>query len=98
MEHENTGDCGRGDCGGGCFLCTLFVCKHCGLFEGSITTDCPGVESGDKGDDIYAGKLDFRAGQWVPEKNPTNQSWERYAQKEAAKREAVLDENGMGYE
>lgn len=77
MEHENIGSCQSGNCGGMCNLCCLFVCKHCGLFEGAITTDCPGVPSMAKADDIYAGKIDFRAGQWVPEKNPTNQEIDR---------------------
>lgn len=79
MEHENIGSCGSGDCGGTCMLCCLFVCKHCGLFEGAMTTDCPGVCAMDKADEIYkTGKLDFREGKWVTEPNPHNQMRLKY--------------------
>lgn len=72
-------DCNCGD-DPSCQICQggLAVCKVCGLLEGGLTTDCPGVPSHDKGDEVYAGKLDYREGQgWVPEKNPINQQWEQ---------------------
>lgn len=82
MEHENIGSCKSGDCGGMCMLCCLFVCKHCGLFEGGLTTDCPEVNAMDKSDEIYnTGKLDFRNGAWVAEPNPTHQEWNKYPRK-----------------
>jgi hypothetical protein len=58
----------------------LSLCKVCGLFEGSLTTDCPGEKvSGKKGDEIYAGKIDYRDSEgWVNKKNPTNEMWERW--------------------
>lgn len=44
----------------------LLYCSVCGLLEGSLTTDCPGVKSwSEHGDDIYSGKKDFRDGRWV---------------------------------
>lgn len=48
-------------------LCTLSICKVCGLIEGSLTTECPGVDSyKDHGDAVYKGLEDFRDGRWVP--------------------------------
>jgi len=56
----------------------LTICKVCKSYEGGLTTDCPGeVVSYEKSGEVYAGKIDFRDGQWVEEKNPTNQTWER---------------------
>lgn len=76
MEHIKDTKCTRSDCGGTCPTCTLFVCSVCGLFEDALTTDCPGVPSFDKSEDIYkTGKLDFRDGAWVEEPNPTNQQF-----------------------
>jgi len=81
MKHvyeDHTGkDCQKTNC----VICDggLAVCTVCGLFEGSLTTDCPGEPSYRKyGDQIYKGELDYKEGQgWVNEKNPTNQSWEK---------------------
>lgn len=68
------GSCGCPVCDGG-----LAICRVCGLAEGSLTTDCPGVlVPAQVADLIYDGIMDFRAGQWVYEKNPTNQMWDRY--------------------
>lgn len=52
-----------------CNICMggLALCKVCGLYEGGLTTDCPGVPSQDRSDDVYAGRLDFRNGEWVEE-------------------------------
>jgi len=66
MEHEYYKSCNRDNCDGSCILCTLAVCKVCGLIEGSLTTDCPGVDAfKEHGDAVYAGTEDFRDGQWV---------------------------------
>ena len=50
-----------------CNICVggLDVCSVCGLFEGGLTTHCPGVKAYGKSDEVYAGKIDFRDGQWV---------------------------------
>lgn len=51
-----------------CMFCHggLFACSRCGCCEGATTTECPGVKlSMQQLDDIYAGKLDFKGGQWV---------------------------------
>lgn len=51
-----------------CMICDggLSHCTTCGLFEGSLTTECPGVQCyAEKADDVYAGKLDFLDGEWV---------------------------------
>jgi hypothetical protein len=48
----------------GCQFCDggLRVCDLCLGVEGSLPTDCPGVDmTENQRDDIYAGKLDFRA-------------------------------------
>ncbi len=67
-DYKTSTDCGCANpC---CIICVggLAVCKICGLFEGSLTTDCPGQECWrDRHQDIYAGRIDFRAGQWVDE-------------------------------
>ena len=52
----------------GCWLCDggLAICKVCGLYEGSLTTECPGYECyKEKADKVYAGEIDFRNGEWV---------------------------------
>lgn len=73
MNHtRKTCDCGNP----GCQVCNLFVCSVCELYEGSLTTDCPGhTIPYEKAQDIYAGKIDFRGDEWVNDKNPTNQIW-----------------------
>ena len=56
-----------------CSICDggLSVCTVCGLIEGSLTTDCPGKPSHALyGDNIYAGKIDFKGGKWVSECSP----------------------------
>lgn len=59
-------DCGRDSCGGNCAGCQLAICSVCGLIDGSLTTDCPGVPSyAEKSDDVYAGRIDFVDGVWV---------------------------------
>lgn len=67
----------------------LFSCTRCGSFEGMTTTHCPGRRmTGDEGDAVYAGKLDFRreapesadgpnSGMWVHIGSPhtPNRGW-----------------------
>lgn len=58
-----------------CSICDggLAVCTICGLAEGSLTTECPGVASEKEyGDEVYEGRLDFRDGKWT---NRAAQSW-----------------------
>ena len=64
----------------------LCVCKVCHGMEGALTTDCPGeMVAMERHDEVYAGKIDYREGMgWVPELNPTNQTWERAARLRAA--------------
>lgn len=63
-EHENIGSCSE-KCGQ-CNICNLFVCKHCRLFEGCLTTHCPGEQpSIDKADKVYEGKLNYRGNLWL---------------------------------
>jgi hypothetical protein len=51
---------------GRCQFCEggLFACDVCGGFEGAATTDCPG-RTVHLADEVYAGRLDYRAGCWV---------------------------------
>ena len=69
MNHDyfDSKTCG---CGGRpfCPICEggLACCRACGLYEGSLTTDCSGYECfKEKSDEVYAGKIDFRDGKWV---------------------------------
>ncbi len=49
----------------------LYICEVCGLIEGSLTTDCPGVESWcNKNELIYKGLLDYKNGEWVKNCSP----------------------------
>jgi hypothetical protein len=74
VEHENCKKPYCEICEGG-----LSICSICGLIEGSLTTECPGYRCWtEKGDDIYAGKIDFRNGQWVKECSPYSPAF--YAQ------------------
>ena len=67
MEHiwETHKECDRiacPVCEGGLGICTV-----CGLIEGSLTTECPGVPSwAEHGENVYAGKEDFVGGRWTP--------------------------------
>lgn len=64
MKHEFLDGC-KDKCGS-CYLCCLSICKVCGLAEGSLTTDCPGVQSQKEyGDLVYKGKIDYRDGKWI---------------------------------
>jgi hypothetical protein len=76
-KHVYYDRCESGDCGGTCHFCTLAVCKTCSLYEGALTTDCPGhYVTYEQSDEIYKGKIDFRDNEgWVNKKNPTNQMW-----------------------
>lgn len=60
------------DCGPyGCNVCNLFICSVCGGAEGSLATECPDAQiTTGQQDEIYAGTLDFKNGEWVrKEKN-----------------------------
>jgi hypothetical protein len=60
-------------------------CVVCLLRGGALTADCPGA-LGDKynriSSEVRAGRLDYRAGAWVPEQSSASQ--------EAARRERVI--------
>lgn len=61
---------------GACNLCCLSVCSRCGLYEGALTTHCPGENvSMDKSELIYAGKLNYRGGEWVEELSEHTPRW-----------------------
>lgn len=53
--------------GPGCPICDggLSICTVCHLLEGGLTTECSGKGSWDKSDEVYAGRLDFRGGEWT---------------------------------
>lgn len=62
---EDGKGCSREGC---CPICDggLSVCKICGLFEGALTTDCPGARVfSATSDRIYRGDLDYRDGHWI---------------------------------
>jgi hypothetical protein len=60
-DHEPDTEICRMICDGG-----LAVCKVCGGAEGSLTTECPGYQlDPNMLDNIYAGKSDYHAGQWI---------------------------------
>lgn len=61
----------------------LGICKVCGLGEGSLTTECPGEQSGEMGEAVYEGKLDYVEGSWQPKLNPTNRMWAALAERDA---------------
>lgn len=51
-----------------CQFCVggLFGCSVCYSFEGATTSQCPGKRMDFKTiDQVYAGEVDFRDGQWV---------------------------------
>ena len=86
FSHAITTDCGKRDCAG-CVVCNCGVCSVCGLYEGALTTDCPGQQVDfDTSQKIYnSAKLDFRNGAWVEEPNPTNQDFIKYRKIEEKK-------------
>jgi hypothetical protein len=59
---------------GQCPICAggLAYCDVCGLYEGCLTTDCPGVQSfREYADPVYSGTLDYRDGLgWCNELSP----------------------------
>jgi hypothetical protein len=69
-KHVFRTTCGATPCDrpGFCPICDggLAVCAVCGLAEGALTTDCPGIPATmEQMDQVYAGDLDYRAGVWV---------------------------------
>lgn len=71
MDHtyENHQNCEHHHCPiceGGLALCTV-----CGGLEGGLTSECCGrVLTSEECDDVYAGKIDFRDGNWVQAPSP----------------------------
>lgn len=56
-----------------CAICEggLFICSRCHSAEGATTSECPGQQmTMDQSDAVYAGKLDYRGGQWVDACSP----------------------------
>ena len=54
----------------GCPNCDgdLQACISCVAFEGMWPDECPGRQmSGKTGDEVYAGRLNYRDGTWFPE-------------------------------
>lgn len=50
-----------------CFICDggLAFCKVCNGAEGSLPTECPGVEmTTEQQNKVYKGEIDFRQGRW----------------------------------
>lgn len=76
MEHQLEYRCHTNSFCGSCMGCNLPVCQKCGLYEGGLTTDCPGeIVSEQDTDRIYKnGDLDYRGDEWVNKPNPYNQS------------------------
>lgn len=71
FAHEFVTACSNPDCGGSCFICCCGYCRRCGLFEGALTTDCPGEDVyRTHADAVYAGGLDYRQGVWLLEDSP----------------------------
>lgn len=69
---------------GGCMFCDggLGACTVCGGIEGSLTTECPGIELPQETLDLlYALKIDFNQGRWWMSHDEMNaDGWpERYA-------------------
>lgn len=59
----------------------LAICRRCGLYEGALTTDCPGVFVSQKSASIRAGKTDYLDGVWISQPNEENKDWIRYTQR-----------------
>lgn len=65
MDHERLTKCSNEDCVS-CVICDCFVCAKCGLLEGSLTSECPGMDVwNDHSDRVYNGEEDFRDDAWV---------------------------------
>jgi hypothetical protein len=55
-----------------CYICQggLSICATCGLAEGALTDDCPGVRIPEYAERAsYEGRLNFRDGAWCDEPN-----------------------------
>lgn len=66
--------CANPDCPG-CAFCAggLDGCDVCNGLEGSMPSTCPGQRMTDKQiDEVYAGHLDYRDGQWVAAPSPNS--------------------------
>ena len=51
-------ECKDPDCGGMCNACCLAICTVCGGAEGSLPTECPGVEIVDHGDASHPARFE----------------------------------------
>ena len=71
FETHKLCDCGSNDCGA--CRAELALCTVCGGAEGGLPYSCPGARmTAQQHDDVYAGKIDFIAGEWrvpVPKEN-----------------------------
>ena len=78
VKHENCNISACGICDGG-----LFICKNCGLLEGSLTTDCPNITISEFNSDlIYNGFLDFKDRDWIiGGKNPFNKQRDKWGER-----------------
>jgi hypothetical protein len=64
MEHIRV-ECAEAGCPG-CNLCHLFLCAVCRGAEGSLPSECPGVEMTEEQEAaVYAGAIDFIDGMWM---------------------------------
>ena len=64
-SHDMQTNCHDADCPG-CVVCQCGICDKCGLFEGCLTTECPGVQSySEHHDRVHQGREDFVDGRWT---------------------------------
>lgn len=74
-----------------CNICEggLFVCSICLGAEGSLPTDCPGVQMTEsQSDAVFAGELDFRDGRgWIKPDGTGTSMGDRAIQAEQFRRE-----------
>ena len=58
-------ECKDPDCGGMCNACCLAICTVCGGAEGSLPTECPGVEmTTQESCMVLEGITDYYDGAW----------------------------------
>jgi hypothetical protein len=74
-RYKTSADCGCAGTSreGRCDICDggLSICAVCRLFEGCLTTECPGVPAyRDFAAAVYAGEVDFRGGVWAAACSP----------------------------
>lgn len=65
-DHKFITEC-KDKCGH-CFICNCGYCGECGLYEGALTTQCPGKQvSSARSEEVYKGLINFRGGIWLKE-------------------------------